>query len=196
MARRKSRAADDHTSVRSPTNSELTLEVAALLASIDNLTEFWPKGDHGKPVPLGHASMPPEAADRISQALSSISGSVAKAAAVLEQTAHGLGPTAEADPATAEAYAKLQSATAFLRDLGVLTPDQAEPVKPPQVLPQQTAPEVKAAAIGIADGPKLRRWEPYPGRNRVTACRPRIPSRDETGWSPTTGLAWFAEHDR
>jgi hypothetical protein len=79
--------------------------------------------------------MPSEAADRISQALSSIGGSVAKAAAILEQTAHGLEPGAEADPARAAAYAKLQSATAFLRDLGVLTPDQAEPVKPPRVLP-------------------------------------------------------------
>ncbi len=60
-------------------------------------------------------------------------------------------------------YAKLQSATTFLRDLGILTPDHAQPVKPPPVLPQQTAPEVKAAAMGLADGPKLRRWEPIEG---------------------------------
>ncbi|MBV9327488.1 MAG: hypothetical protein JO352_27420 [Chloroflexi bacterium] len=161
MARRKLRAEQDSGSERSPTNTELTLEVSSLLASIDGLTEFWPKDEAGKPVPLGHASMPAEAADRISQALSSISGSVAKAAAVLEQTAHGLGPAT--DPATAEAHARLQSATSFLRDLGILTPDQPEPVKPPPILPQQTAPEVKAAAMGLADGPKLRRWEPIEG---------------------------------
>ena len=75
--------------------------------------------------------MPPDAADRISQALSSISGSVAKAAAVLEQTARAPGLEAEADPATRDAYAKLQSATGFLRDLGILTSEHAEPVKPP-----------------------------------------------------------------
>jgi hypothetical protein len=163
MARRKSPQANEHSSVRSTTSSDLTLEVAALLASIDNLTEFWPKATDGRPVPLGHASMTPDVAERISQALSSISGSVAKAAAVLEQTAQGLGHEAEADPASRDAYAKLLSATSFLRDLGIVTPDQAEPVKPPPVLPQQTAPEVKAAAMGIADGPKLRRWEPIQG---------------------------------
>jgi len=161
MARRKSQAGGD--AARSSAHGELTLEVAALLASIDNLTEFWPKSDDGKPIPLGHASMPPDVADRISKALSSISGSVAKAAAVLEQTAHGLGLEAEADAATREAYAKLQSATGFLRDLGILTLEQVKPVKPPPVLPQQTAPEVKAAAMGLADGPKLRRWEPIEG---------------------------------
>jgi hypothetical protein len=161
MAPRRSQVvADDG---RSSAHGELTLEVAALLGSIDNLTEFWPKSEDGKPIPLGHASMPSDAADRISQALSSISGSVAKAAAVLEQTARGLGFEAEADPATREAYAKLQSATSFLRDLGILTTEQAEPVKPPPVLPQQTAPDVKAAAMGLADGPKLRRWEPIEG---------------------------------
>ncbi len=163
MARRGSGMSGDRGSPRPLASSELTLEVAALLASIDNLTEFWPKGNDGKPLPLGHANMPREAASRISQALSSISGSLAKAAAVLEQTAQGLGPEADVDPATAEAYAKLRSATTFLRDLGVPTPDHSEPVKPPQVLPQQTAPEVKAAAMGIADGPKLRRWEPIEG---------------------------------
>jgi hypothetical protein len=160
MAARKSRASLDHEPDRPP-SSELTLEVAALLTSIDSLTEFWPKDERGKPVPLGHASMPVEAADRISQALTSISGSVAKAAAVLEQTALGLGP--EPDPTTAEAYARLKSATSFLRDLGILAPDQIAPVKPPPVLPQQTAPEVKAAAMGLADGPKQRRWEPIEG---------------------------------
>ena len=33
----------------------------------------------------------------------------------------------------------------------------------PQLLPQQTFPEAKALAIGMADGPKLRRWKPVEG---------------------------------
>src|SRR2546430_106368 len=146
MARRKSPVAQEHRAGRSTTSSELTLEVATLVDSVCNLTEFWAKATDGRPVPLGHSSMPHDVAERISQALSSISGSVAKAAAVLEQTAQGLGHEADVDTTTREAYAKVLSATSFLRDLGVLTPDHAEPVKPPPVLPQQTAPEVKAAA--------------------------------------------------
>jgi hypothetical protein len=67
MARRKSPVEHEHSSVRSATSSELTLEVAALLASIDNLTEFWPKATDGRPVPLGHTSMTPDVAERISQ---------------------------------------------------------------------------------------------------------------------------------
>jgi len=47
--------------------------------------------------------MPPDVAERISQALSSISGSVAKAAAVLEQTAQGLGQEDTVDTTTREA---------------------------------------------------------------------------------------------
>src|SRR5216683_8004877 len=97
MPRRKARLVEEQSSGRSVTSSELTLDVTALLASIDNLTEFWPKATDGRPVPLGHSSMPPEVAERISQALSSISGSVAKAAAVLEQTAQGLGHEADVD---------------------------------------------------------------------------------------------------
>jgi hypothetical protein len=103
MARRRSPLAQEHGSGRSPASTELTLEVAALLASIDNLTELSPKAADGRPVPLGHPSMPAQVAERISQALSSISGSVAKAAAVLEQTAQGLGHEAEADPASRDA---------------------------------------------------------------------------------------------
>ena len=161
MPRRKSGAVEEHSSATWSTSSDVSLEVSVLLASIDSFTDLWPKGADGKPVPLGHASMPADVADRISQSLKSISSSVAKVAVVLEQASQG--GEASGDPATQEANAKLQSATAFLRDIGVLTPDQVDPVKPPQALPQQTAPEVKAAAMGIGDGPKLRRWEPIQG---------------------------------
>ena len=129
MPRRKARPVEEQGSGRPSTSSELTLEVTALLASIDNLTEFWPKATDGRPVPLGHSSMPPEVAERISQALSSISGSVAKAAAVLEQTAQGLGPEADVDTTRREAYAKLLSATSLRRSRAFSPGPCGEPVE-------------------------------------------------------------------
>jgi hypothetical protein len=164
MARRKSAAAPDADQTARPAaRNDVVREVAALLASIDSLSRSWPKAADGQPVRLGDASMPPEVAARIGQALQSASGSVARAAALLGQHTLGRPAAAETDPATRDAYAMLQSATAFLRDLGVLEGDAATLAKPPAALAQQTAPEVKAAAMGIADGPKLRRWRPIEG---------------------------------
>jgi hypothetical protein len=163
VPRRKTLTPPAEASSRPAARNEVVSEVAALLASIDSLSQSWPKGPDGQPVRLGDASMPTEVAERVGRALQTASGSVAKAAALLGQ--HTLGRPSEAatDPATRAAYAMLQSATAFLKDLGVLEGDATELAKPPIVLAQQTAPEVKAAAMGIADGPKLRRWEPIEG---------------------------------
>jgi hypothetical protein len=163
MPRRKARPTVAEEVSRPAAKNEVVHEVAALLASIDSLSQSWPKGPDGQPVRLGDASMPKDVADRIGQALQSASGSVTKAAVLLGQHTLGRLPDAETDPATRAAYAMLQSATTFLKDLGVLDGDSTELVKPPIALTQQTAPEIKAAAMGIADGPKLRRWEPIEG---------------------------------
>jgi hypothetical protein len=142
---------------------DLVLEVGALLASVSNLADIWPKGPDGQRLPLGDASMPLAVTRRITEALSSIGDSVARAAELLEQHAPPRGPGGEPDPDTRDAYAMLQTATAFLQDLGIAGAEQAGVLRLPAILPQQTAPELKAAAMGIADGPKLRRWQPIDG---------------------------------
>ena len=163
MARRKSPTPDAEPITRPTPRSEVVSEVATLLASIDSLSQSWPKGPDGQPVRLGDASMPADVAERVGQALQTASGSVARAAALLGQHTLGRPSAASTDPSTRAAYAMLQSATNFLKDLGVLEGDANELAKPPVVLAQQTAPEVKAVSMGIADGPKLRRWEPIEG---------------------------------
>src|SRR4051794_25377317 len=113
MARRKSPSLDAEQGTTPAPKNAVVSEVAALLASIDSLSQSWPKGPDGQPVRLGDASMPSDVAERVGQALQTASGSVARAAALLGQ--HTLGRPSEAatDPSTRAAYAMLQSATNF-----------------------------------------------------------------------------------
>src|SRR5438105_15874357 len=114
MARRRPRTTAAAEPPRPSAKNDVVREVAALLASIDGLSQSWPKTADGQPVPLGDASMPAEVAERIGQALQTASGSVARAAVLLGQHTLGRPSEAETDPATRDAYAMLQSATAFL----------------------------------------------------------------------------------
>ena len=95
MVRRKARATDTQATSRPAAKNEVVSEVAALLASIDSLSQSWPKRADGQPVPLSHASMPADVAEPIGQALKTASGSVARAAVLLGQ--HTLGRPSEAD---------------------------------------------------------------------------------------------------
>jgi hypothetical protein len=63
MPRRKARATVADEVSRPAAKNEVVHEVAALLASIDSLSQSWPKGPDGQPVRLGDASMPMDVAD-------------------------------------------------------------------------------------------------------------------------------------
>jgi hypothetical protein len=155
---------------KSHVKKELLDQVFTLVTSVEKLSSMWPKSNDGQPMPLDDAAMPADVARQISESLHSISSSLSRAVDLVQQSGQPpllSGSLPPADPTTRDAYAMVQSAAAFLHDLGWLERqdgiERPDPLKLPALMPQQTAPEVKAAAMGIADGPKLRRWEVIEG---------------------------------
>jgi hypothetical protein len=171
----------------------LVEQMTTVLARVNRLSEIWPKTATGERVPLEEAAQDEAFVQEVMAAIQSVNGQLAEATdrlrTALEGSDNGGKRCAprKGDPA----LRLLQDAMRIAERFNAAGPLEGL-LKLPNILPQQTAPEVKAAAMGIADGPKLRRWEPIDGEIAPDSVEDLHHERDARAWACTKGKSTLA----